>query len=93
MSRTMRDLMKSARTQSDFDTTEEPSDSRKVGRPKGKRSDPSYVQISALVPICLHQRIKLALLEKQMSEGKSNNLDVSSLIESLLEDWLSKQEK
>lgn len=86
----MQDIKKS-----DFDSGEDSRTERKRGRPKGRRSDPNYTQISALVPLELHQKIKIALIKNQMKQGIRNpnaNSDVSALIEKLLETWLEQQE-
>jgi len=57
---------------------------KKRGRPQGKRSDPDYLQISAYIKKDTYTKIKIALLQS------NSDLDFSELIESLLQDWLEK---
>ena len=52
------------------------------GRPAGKRSDPSYSQVTAYIPEDLHRRVKIA----QLQDAKGQ--EFSELIEALLLDWL-----
>ena len=59
-----------------------PADAPKRGRPPGKRSDPSYSQVTAYIPEDLHRRIKIALLQEAKGQ------EFSELVESLLIDWL-----
>lgn len=56
--------------------------SQKRGRPKGKRSDPDYEQVTAYIRKDTHRDVKIALL----SEG--NGREFSELIQELLEQWL-----
>jgi hypothetical protein len=55
---------------------------RKPGRPRGKRSHPGYVQVTAYIPSDLHHNIKLALLQDRKGQ------EFSVLVEGLLETWL-----
>lgn len=55
---------------------------RRPGRPRGKRSDPGYVQVTAYIPDDLHHNIKLALLQER--KGR----EFSELVGELLADWL-----
>ena len=60
---------------------------RGKGRPrKGKRSNPDYTPITAMIPIKLHQMVKIALISNPDVE------DLSQLTEMLLEDWVQKQD-
>jgi len=60
---------------------------RGKGRPrKGKRSNPDYTAITAMIPIKLHQMVKIALISNPDVE------DLSQLTEMLLEDWVQKQD-
>jgi hypothetical protein len=52
------------------------------GRPPGKRSDPTYAQVTAYVPEDLHRKVKIALLQE--AKGR----EFSQLVEALLIDWL-----
>ncbi len=60
----------------------EPQPSQKRGRPKGKRSDPDYEQVTAYIRKDTHRDVKIALL----SEGDGR--EFSELIQELLEQWL-----
>ncbi|MGB3691776.1 MAG: hypothetical protein WA999_03540 [Spirulinaceae cyanobacterium] len=64
------------------DKEEKPSP--KKGRPKGKRSNPNYEQVSAYIKKQTYTKVKIALLE----QGKEQ--DFSELVETLLNEWLSK---
>lgn len=52
------------------------------GRPKGKRSDPTFEQVTAYIRKVTHQGVKIALLQ----EGQDR--EFSELVEELLSDWL-----
>lgn len=52
------------------------------GRPKGKRSNPDFEQVTAYVRKQTHQAVKIALLQ----EGQDQ--EFSELVEELLSDWL-----
>jgi hypothetical protein len=58
---------------------------RPLGRPHGKRSDPAWKQFSLLLKRQT-QRTAAAIL-RDRDEG----LDLSGLVQSLLEDWVKKQ--
>ncbi len=60
----------------------EPAPKQKLGRPKGKRSDPDYEQVTAYVKKETYTATKIALL----SEG--NKQEFSQLVQELLEQWL-----
>lgn len=68
--------------QNDPPTVDTPS----RGRPRGKRSDPNFTQITAYISKKTHQEIKLALLR----EG--SNREISQLIEQCLTKWLEEME-
>ncbi|AZI45069.1 hypothetical protein EHF33_19490 (plasmid) [Deinococcus psychrotolerans] len=53
---------------------------KKVGRPPGKRSNPDYQQVTAL----LHAQTYLKVRQRLLAE----NREVSELINDLLVDWL-----
>ncbi|MDV3002877.1 MAG: hypothetical protein N5P05_004532 (plasmid) [Chroococcopsis gigantea SAG 12.99] len=59
-------------------------DVKRLGRPKGKRSNPDYTQVTAYIGRDTHKRVKMALLE---NEGG----DFSELVDQLLLEWLSTQ--
>ena len=52
------------------------------GRPRGKRSDPNFEQITAYIRKQTHQGVKIALLQ----EGSGQ--EFSELVEDLLARWL-----
>lgn len=52
------------------------------GRPRGKRSDPDFEQITAYIRKQTHQGVKIALLQ----EGQGQ--EFSELVEDLLAEWL-----
>ena len=57
----------------------------KRGRPKGKRSDPDYEQVTAYIKKETYRSTKIALLQ----QGEVQ--DFSLLVEQLLAEWLSTQ--
>ena len=59
-----------------------PTKRRGRGRPRGKRSDPDFEQITAYVRKDTHQGTKIALLQ----EGRGR--EFSELVEDLLAKWL-----
>ena len=57
----------------------------KKGRPKGKRSNPDFEQVTAYVRSKTYRQTKIALLQQSELE------DFSELVEELLTEWLSTQ--
>jgi hypothetical protein len=57
----------------------------KRGRPKGKRSDPDYEQVTAYIKKETYRQTKIALLQ----QGEVQ--DFSLLVEQLLAEWLREQ--
>ena len=57
----------------------------KRGRPKGKRSDPNYEQVTAYIKKETYRQIKIALLQQEDVQ------DFSELVEKLLAEFLSTQ--
>lgn len=55
-----------------------------AGKPTGRRSDPNYIGVFAYIPKTLNEDVKTRLV-------KSKEHDFSSLVETLLQQWLSKQ--
>ena len=53
------------------------------GRPRGKRSDPDFEQVTAYIRKHTHQGVKIALLQE--SKGQ----EFSELVEGLLAKWLN----
>jgi hypothetical protein len=60
------------------------ADAPKLGRPRGKRTNPDFVQITAYIRKDTHRNVKIQLLK----EGKGKEL--SEVIEDQLSDWLRK---
>lgn len=63
----------------------EKSQPLKKGRPKGKRSNPDFEQVTAYVRSKTYRQTKIALLQQEELE------DFSELVEELLTEWLSTQ--
>lgn len=63
----------------------EPQSEPKRGRPKGKRSDSSYEQVTAYIRKDTHTSVKIELL-KQSQNGQKR--EFSELIQELLDEWL-----
>ena len=59
-----------------------PTKPRGRGRPRGKRSDPDFDQVTAYIRKHTHQGAKIALLQ----EGRGR--EFSELVEDLLAKWL-----
>lgn len=58
---------------------------KRKGRPKGKRSNPDYEQVTAYIRRTTHRDVKLALLQA------GEDQDFSDLVEELLIEYLSTQ--
>jgi hypothetical protein len=52
----------------------------RVGRPRAKRSDPTYIQVTAYVPRELYGRTRARLFGERR--------EFSSLVEELLQEWI-----
>lgn len=63
-------------------TTDKPA--VRQGKAVGRRSDPNYIGVFAYIPKILNDDVKTRLI-------KNKDLDFSSLVETLLQQWLSKQ--
>lgn len=59
----------------------------KPGRPRGKRSDPAFEQITAYIRKDTHRQVKLALLQA------GEDQEFSELVEDLLTQWLKEQKR
>jgi hypothetical protein len=55
---------------------------KQKGRPRGKRSDPSFEQVTAYIPKDLYRRVKMRILET------GSDQDFSELLADLLREWL-----
>jgi hypothetical protein len=62
-----------------------PGEPRRPGRPRGKRSDPTYEQVTAYLPRALYKQTRIALLQADESQ------EFSELIADLLSTWLKNQ--
>jgi hypothetical protein len=60
-------------------------ESPKVGRPKGKRSNPDYEQVTTYIKRDTHMAVKMLLLQEKQSG------DFSDLVQHLLEEYLKMQ--
>jgi hypothetical protein len=56
-------------------------ESRKLGRPKAKRSDPDYTQVTAYIRKDTHLAVKKKLLDL-------GDMEFSDTLENLLREWL-----
>lgn len=63
----------------------QPEPPKKMGRPRGKRSDPNYEQVTAYIRRDTHTATKIALLQE--NQGR----EFSELVEDLLVEYLSTQ--
>jgi hypothetical protein len=63
----------------------EPAPMKKIGRPRGKRSNPAYEQVTAYIRKDTHTQVKIMLLQE--GEGR----EFSELLEELLSEFLSTQ--
>ncbi|NJL20067.1 MAG: hypothetical protein HC895_03305 [Leptolyngbyaceae cyanobacterium SM1_3_5] len=64
---------------------------RKPGRPRGRRSNPDYTQISAYIPLDLLLDIQEELSKEKRRLRKRSAMTVSELAENLLQDWLKQR--
>lgn len=64
---------------------------RKPGRPRGRRSNPDYTQISAYIPLDLLLDIQDELAKEKRRLRKRSAMTVSELAETLLRDWLKQR--
>lgn len=63
----------------------EPPAARRPGRPTGKKSDPTFEQVTAYVPRELYGEVRGALWKDH------DRREFSSLVEELLREWLESQ--
>ena len=71
--------------ESDTQNLSQESPPIKKGRPKGKRSNPDFEQVTAYIRSQTYRQTKIALLQQDELS------DFSELIEELLTEWLSTQ--
>lgn len=62
---------------------QQPESSKIPGRPKGKRSDPNFTQVTSYVKKETYKQVKRELLDDER--------EFSELIQELLEEWLEAQ--
>jgi len=65
---------------------------KKMGRPRGRKSDPSYRQVTIYLPTELHDRARQMVGNAQLSTGKAERRDFSGLVEFLLRDYFQTSE-
>lgn len=65
---------------------------RGPGRPRGRRSDPDYTQISAYVPLDLYLEVQELLLKERKLKRQRRATDVSGLVEQLLREWVNQRQ-
>lgn len=65
------------------------TEKRRPGRPKGRRSNPDYTQISAYIPLELLLDIQDELAKEKRRLRRRSAMNVSELAEILLRDWLN----
>jgi hypothetical protein len=63
---------------------------RKLGRPRGKRSDDENTQVTGYVPARLYYDVRIKLMEKKRRDRKVKT-DFSDLLRSWMERWLAEQ--
>jgi|SRR6478672_6494824 len=64
---------------------------RGPGRPRGRRSNPDYTQISAYIPLDLYLDIQTELLKEKRQKRQRTAKNVSELTEDLLREWLKQR--
>ena len=50
-------------------------------KPKGKRNNPAFTQVTAYIPRALHEEVKITLI-------REGTRDFSTLVENLLAEWV-----
>jgi hypothetical protein len=63
---------------------------RKLGRPRGKRSDDENTQVTGYVPAQLYYDVRIKLMEQKRRDRKAKT-DFSDLLRSWMERWLAEQ--
>lgn len=66
------------------------SPARKLGRPKGKRSDKDNTQVTGYVPARLYFDVRIKLMEQKRRDRKAKT-DFSDLLREWMERWLAEQ--
>jgi|GEM_PF-1287587 hypothetical protein len=61
---------------------------RGPGRPRGRRSNPNYTQVSAYIPLDMLLEVQDALAEERKQLRRRTPRPVSDLLEELLGEWL-----
>lgn len=64
------------------------SQKRGPGRPRGRRSNPDYTQISAYIPLDLLLAVQDELANERREKRQRTARPVSDLVEVLLDEWL-----
>lgn len=73
------------------ETLTDTDERRKPGRPRGRRSNPDYTQISAYIPLDLLLEVQTELLKERKSKRQRRATDVSGLVEHLLQKWVDER--
>lgn len=81
------DILKAAQARNQEGEKPVPAEQKpqRSGRPRGKRSNPDYEQVTAYIKRETYRNTKIALLQQ------GNNQEFSELVEQLLSEWLSTQ--
>ena len=65
----------------------------RMGRPPGKKSHPDFIQMTAYVPLELHEDVKEELLRinRQRRRRRESTLEISGVVEEQLRTWVKAQ--
>ena len=75
-----------SKTETKTETVQTTTPKKRHRKKTGKRSDPNYELVGALIPKELHKEVKKLLLDE-------SDLDYSSLVEKLLSKWVKTKNK
>lgn len=83
-------------TVTEVEPTEAPpnvNEQRKPGRPRGRRSNPDYTKLCALIPMDLLLEVQSILLQQRRNKQKERVKDMSALVEKLLNEWVEQNKQ
>lgn len=63
---------------------------RRVGRPRGKRSNDENTQVTGYVPAQLYYDVRIKLMERKRRDRRAKT-DFSDLLREWMEHWLAEQ--
>lgn len=63
---------------------------KRVGRPKGKRSNDENTQVTGYVPAQLYYDVRIKLMERKRRDRRAKT-DFSDLLREWMEHWLAEQ--